>query len=146
MGRYFTLDEAAHALPIVEKYLREALYLKSEYEQADSELKTISRNIIMMGGTKVNPGHLLSLREHKDQSGRKLQEKFDAIQETGCLVKDLDAGLIDFPTLYRGREVYLCWRFGEPGIEFWHGVEEGFRGRKPIDDEFRQNHRGDQVS
>jgi hypothetical protein len=51
--------------------------------------------------------------------------------------------LIDFPALYQGREVLLCWKLGEDRIAFWHGVDEGFRGRKPIDDEFRENHRGD---
>ena len=58
------------------------------------------------------------------------------MQEIGCLIKDLDIGLIDFPTTYRGEEVYLCWKLGEPGIEYWHGVDEGFRGRKPIDQDF----------
>jgi hypothetical protein len=70
----------------------------------------------------------------------------DSIQEIGCLVKDLDIGLLDFPTLYRGREVYLCWRLGEQRIEHWHGVDEGFRGRKPVDDDFRENHRGEAVA
>jgi hypothetical protein len=60
-------------------------------------------------------------------------------------VKDLDIGLVDFPTTFNGVEVYLCWKLGEPGIEFWHGVEEGFRGRKPIDREFLENHRGDRA-
>ena len=56
----------------------------------------------------------------------------EQVQSFGCLIKDLDVGLIDFPTLYRGEEVYLCWKLGEDGIEFWHGVSEGFRGRKKI--------------
>jgi hypothetical protein len=58
------------------------------------------------------------------------------------MVKDLDIGLIDFPTLFRGREVYLCWRMGETGIRYWHG-EEGFRGRKEIDRDFLDNHSAD---
>jgi hypothetical protein len=61
----------------------------------------------------------------------------------GVLVKDLDTGLVDFPTLFRGVEVYLCWKLGENGIEFWHGVEEGFRGRKSIDQDFLDHHEGD---
>jgi hypothetical protein len=50
---------------------------------------------------------------------------------------------VDFPTLFRGVEVYLCWKLGESGIEFWHGVDEGFRGRKPIDQDFLDHHEGD---
>ena len=59
------------------------------------------------------------------------------------LVKDLDSGLIDFPTLFRGDEVYLCWKLGESGIGFWHKIEDGFPGRKPIDQDFKDNHRGE---
>ena len=54
----------------------------------------------------------------------------------GVEVKDLEVGLIDFPTLFRGEEVLLCWRFGEERIEQWHGLTEGFRGKRPIDEEF----------
>jgi len=57
-------------------------------------------------------------------------------------VKDLDIGLVDFPTLFRGAEVYLCWRLGEPAIQFWHGVDEGFAKRKAIDQDFRDHHNG----
>ena len=59
------------------------------------------------------------------------------------MVKDLDVGLIDFPTLYRGEEVYLCWKLGETGIQYWHGIDEGFRGRKKIDRDFLDNHKGE---
>jgi hypothetical protein len=65
------------------------------------------------------------------------------MEDMGVLVKDLDIGLIDFLTRYHGREVCLCWKLGEDRIAFWHGMEEGFRGRKAIDQEFVRNHRGD---
>ena len=55
-------------------------------------------------------------------------------------IKDLEIGLIDFPTLFRGQEVYLCWKLGEDKIRFWHGIHEGFRGRKAIDQDFLDNH------
>jgi hypothetical protein len=87
----------------------------------------------------------LNSRSRRDAAGAMLKNSIEAVQETGCLVKDLDIGLVDFPTLFRGVEVYLCWKLGEPGIEFWHGIEEGFRGRKPIDREFLDNHRGDRA-
>jgi hypothetical protein len=86
---------------------------------------------------------LLQARQKRDSSVAKLQATLEQVQEQGCVVKDLDIGLLDFPTLYRGQEVYLCWRLGEPRIDFWHGVDEGFRGRKPIDDEFLVNHTGE---
>jgi len=58
----------------------------------------------------------------------------EQVQEFGCVIKDLDMGLIDFPTLLRGVEVYLCWKLGEPTIAHWHGTSEGFASRKPIDE------------
>ncbi|HLV01558.1 MAG TPA: DUF2203 domain-containing protein, partial [Acidobacteriota bacterium] len=54
------------------------------------------------------------------------------IQDAGCLVKSVDEGLIDFPHIRDGREVYLCWRYGEDDIEYWHEVDAGFAGRTPI--------------
>jgi hypothetical protein len=70
----------------------------------------------------------------------------EKIHETGCIVKDLDKGLVDFPTLFRGEEVYLCWKMDEPAIEFWHRIEDGFAGRTAIDQEFRDNHKGDPLT
>ena len=56
----------------------------------------------------------------------------DDLHELGVLVKDLDLGLVDFPTLRDGEEVLLCWRVGEDEIRYWHGLEEGFAGRKEL--------------
>jgi hypothetical protein len=91
----------------------------------------------------VDRDRALTARSRRDASAAMLKGAIEAVQETGCLIKDLDIGLVDFPTLHKGVEVYLCWKLGEPAIEFWHGVDEGFRGRKPIDEDFLQNHRGD---
>jgi hypothetical protein len=146
MARYFTLEQAERALPAVEGAIREAIYLKSEYQTADTELREITRKIMASGGMVVDRDKVGSLRTRRDDAAERLKQAFELIQEHGCLVKDLDIGLLDFPTLYRGREVYLCWRLGETRIEFWHGVEEGFRGRKPIDKDFLDHHKGDEVS
>ena len=143
MPRYFTLEQAERALPGVERALREMLNHRSGYQEADAEFRGFTQNIMMMGGTQVDHGRINAIKSRKDNSLAGLKQKFEEIQETGCQIKDPDAGLIDFPTLYKDREVYLCWRFGEGAIEFWHGVDEGFRGRKKIDGEFLANHRGE---
>ena len=70
----------------------------------------------------------------------------ERIDELGVQVKDLETGLVDFPTLFRGEEVYLCWRMDEADIDHWHGVHEGFDGRKAIDRAFLDNHRGDDIT
>jgi hypothetical protein len=140
MPRYFTLAEAEQMLPEVDKALRDALFHKSEYQAADEELKRTTQRVRMSGGSRVDQGAFLATRARRDTSAAALKEIFDRIEEIGVLVKDLEIGLIDFLTLYRGKEVCLCWKLGEERIAFWHGMEEGFRGRKEIDEEFRGNH------
>lgn len=71
-----------------------------------------------------------------------LDDSLTAIQEHGAQVKDLDAGLVDFPTRYLGHEVRLCYRIGDSGISHWHGVEDGDRGRRRIDRRFLDHHSG----
>ena len=146
MPRYFTLDQAHDVLPGVERLIRQALALKSDYASAETELQQINRNIMMAGGSAVNRDHVMGLKTRKDSSLELLNSTLEEIQHRGCLVKDLDVGLLDFPTLYGDQEVYLCWRLGEDRIEWWHGIEEGFRGRKRIDQDFLAQHRGDLAS
>ncbi len=61
-------------------------------------------------------------------------QRIAEIDELGITVKDLDMGLIDFPCLRDGREVYLCWKLGEPGIDWWHEIDAGYAGRQPLED------------
>lgn len=143
MPRYFSLREAQDLLPVLEKEFRQALRIKQELEAAASGLAGYSQHLSLAGGAIVDQRKFLSLRSRRDALARRLKEVIDGIQEYGCQVKDLDLGLLDFPTLYRGKEVCLCWRLGEPEIAFWHEVDEGYKGRKPIDQAFRDNHRGD---
>jgi hypothetical protein len=145
MPRYFTLAESERLLPEVEKALREAISHKSEYQKADQELEAHSRRVRLSGGARVDRSAYVALRAQRDTSVAALKEALDRIEEIGALVKDLDIGLIDFLCRYRGEEVCLCWKLGEDGIHFWHGLEEGFRGRKPIDEDFVKSHQGDDI-
>jgi hypothetical protein len=144
MARYFTLAEAQRLLPRVERLLRDCLLHRSEATKAHEELETVSARIRMAGGLRVQPGPLLAARARRDASAASLKESFEKIQELGVLVKDLDIGLIDFMSRYRNQDVCLCWKLGEEKIGFWHGAEEGFRGRKPIDREFIEGHLSDE--
>jgi hypothetical protein len=143
MPRFFTLKQAEGVLRDIEPQLREAIRLKAQFQEADEILKSAAREITMRGGMAVNREQMSDTRNRRDSAVSRLQGIMESIQEQGCLVKDLDTGLLDFPTLYQDREVYLCWKLGEQGIDFWHGVDEGFRGRKPIDDDFLAKHKGD---
>ena len=140
MPRYFSLAESEQLLPDVERCLRDALFHRSEYLKADDELDGSVQHIRMSGGARVDRGAYLASRARRDTSAAALKDSLEQIEHIGALVKDLDIGLIDFLSLYRGREVCLCWKLGEERIRFWHGTEEGFAGRKEIDDEFRARH------
>jgi len=140
MPRYFMLQECQRLLPELESALRDALFHKSEYEKADAELDSSVHHIRSSGGANVDRPAYLARRARRDTSAAALREALQRIEQTGAVVKDLDIGLIDFLSLYRGREVCLCWKLGEDRIGFWHGTEEGFRGRKPIDEDFLSAH------
>jgi hypothetical protein len=143
MAKRFTLVEAQSLIPEVESLLRQALDAKGGYQDAEQVIHRFSEHVMMMGGVMVDRERALESRARRDEAASRLRNRIEAVLETGCLVKDLEIGLVDFPTLFRGVEVYLCWKLGESGITFWHGVDEGFRGRKPIDQDFLDHHQGD---
>jgi hypothetical protein len=143
MGRLFTLAQAERALPEVERLLRDALFHKAQYQTAEEELARTVQKIRMAGGSLVDVAGIRATRDLRNTSVAALKQALEAIEEIGALVKDLDIGLIDFMTVYQNREVCLCWKLGEEAIRFWHGAEEGFRGRKLIDGEFLNGHHGD---
>jgi len=143
MPRFFTLQQAEKLLPEVEAALQQTVALRSEYQAAETEWQHFSKRIALLGGVLVDHSQPVAHKQRRDESARRLKAAIENVQEFGCLVKDLDIGLIDFPTLLNGVEVYLCWKLGESGIHFWHGVDEGFRGRKPIDQQFLEQHQGE---
>ena len=143
MSKRFTLAEAEGLLPQIGQFLREAVALKSEYQEAEQAVEGLVQRIMLAGGLVVNRERALEERGRRDRMGDRLKTLVERIQEKGCVIKDLDTGLVDFPTLFRGEEVYLCWKMDEPGIRFWHGVHEGFAGSKAIDQDFLDHHQGD---
>jgi hypothetical protein len=143
MAKRFTLTEAESLLPEIDSIMREAVSLKAKYLEAEEAIQAFAQRVAMQGGVFVDRDTVLQNRADRDAHGERLKSAVERLQEFGCVIKDLDIGLVDFPTLFRGREVYLCWKMGEPGIRFWHGMDEGFAGRKPIDQDFLENHQGD---
>jgi hypothetical protein len=143
MPKHFTLAQAQSLIPRVDRLLREAMALKSGFIEAERALQSFSERIMLMGGVTVDRDRFLRAKNRRESEAERLRNAVQQLLDLGCLVKDLDTGLVDFPTLFRGQEVYLCWKLGEPSIEFWHGVDEGFRGRKAIDGDFRGHLAGD---
>jgi hypothetical protein len=132
--KYFSRREAEELLPVIGGCLGEALEHKKKIEERDEVLSRAAARIMALGGS-IPPLEELSVkRTEREGSVAELQKAVVQIQEMGCVVKDLEMGLIDFPSLRDGEEVYLCWKFGEKRIRFYHGIHEGFAGRKPLDD------------
>jgi hypothetical protein len=144
MGRHFTLAQAQRLLPEVERLLEAAVQSRERMSSREEELATLQRHVMLMGGVRIDAVHTFGLKAERDHAARQLKESVESIQELGVQVKDLEMGLVDFPALYHGREVLLCWRLGEPGIEYWHGLEDGFKGRRKIDRDFLDHHEGDE--
>lgn len=146
MGRLFTLAEAELLLKQLAPRVEECVRIYPLYREAEGELRGRVQRLQAMGGAQLNVTEFLRLKNRAAALLSRLQENIKFIEDTGCQVKDASMGLLDFPTRYRGRKVLLCWRWGEDSIAYWHGEEEGYRGRKPIDDDFLANHEGSAAS
>ena len=125
MPRYFTLQEARETLRAIRPIADEIREIRREILARRPEVWPVVERAAGNGGS---------------QSASKLVREFERldalvrqVQATGVLFKDLNLGLLDFPALKDGREVYLCWKFGEEDIAFWHEVEAGYAGRQPVE-------------
>ncbi len=136
MARYFTLREAESLIPALRECLEAAIDAKDRIGVIDGEMQELSARICMAGGIEVNPDQVARQKFERITLMRSVEAAVDEIQRSGCLVKDLDMGLLDFPALLDGVEVYLCWKLGETKIEWWHSTQEGYSGRRRIIDEF----------
>jgi hypothetical protein len=132
--RSFTLEEAQSLLPVLESLLRSAIDGKKQIEEADSEFQDVTHRIFLAGGMHLNIVHLARRKAEREKAVQRVKDALAEIDATGVQVKDLDIGLLDFPCEVEGQTILLCWKLGEKGITHWHGVSEGFAGRKPIDE------------
>lgn len=132
--RTFTLDEAQSLLPVLESLLRGAIQGKKLIEAVDAEFQEIAHRVFLNGGTHLEIVPLARRKAEREKAVHRVKDLLAEIGSIGVQVKDLDIGLLDFPCAVQGSIVLLCWKLGEPAITHWHGTEEGFAGRKPIDE------------
>jgi len=129
--RYFTPDEANAALAQVRPLAERMVAHRRRMIEAQARQEQLEEHVAGNGGgldTSV-PARLEAEVEH--EAGR-VAECVDAIGAFGAQVKDLDTGLLDFPSLRDGQEILLCWRLGEDEIRYWHTLDGGFAGRQPL--------------
>ncbi|HEV2960394.1 MAG TPA: DUF2203 domain-containing protein [Candidatus Angelobacter sp.] len=130
----FTLPEAQRLLPVLKSLLKRAMDGKQVIEQVEKELQELNHRILLSGGLFVDIPRVARRRAERDKAIQNTKDAMAEVEAIGVQIKDLDMGLLDFPCIVDDQVVLLCWKYGEEKIEFWHGLEEGFRGRKPIDE------------
>jgi hypothetical protein len=131
--RIFSLSEAERTLRELEPVLMDAMDSRKKVSALDEILNALSSRILLMGGMQIPYEKTAKVRFERNRLADSLRTALERISETGCVVKDLDSGLLDFPAIIKNEVVYLCWRLGEDRIRFYHRQDEGFAGRKPLD-------------
>lgn len=131
--KYFSLTEAERLRVQLEPVLIEAMEARRKMADVEVELRANAERIQRSGGLMVSYDNAVKVRREHTRLEEAVRDALERIQGTGCVVKDLDVGLLDFPARINDEEVYLCWRLGEDRIRFYHRQDEGFSGRKPID-------------
>ena len=129
--RYFTPEEANALLAQVRPVAESLVAHRRSLSVLTARRARRSARIAGNGGD-FDPREPRELDEQLDREAEAVVEAVDELQSLGVLVKDLDRGLVDFPALRDGEEVLLCWQVGEDEVAWWHGIEEGFAGRKPL--------------
>jgi hypothetical protein len=129
--RYFTAQEANEALEEVRPLTEELVTHRRALTELQERQSTLATRIAGNGGN-VEPHELEDVQERLDEEVAGIARCVARINDVGAQVKDLDAGLVDFPAIRDGEDVLLCWRLGEDEIGYWHGLDEGFSGRKPL--------------
>lgn len=122
--RYFSLDQANQLLEVLKPLVSEMLSIRTSILALQPQLESVLNKAVNNGGSLVSSEALNAFQALKDV----LYE----IQQYDVYVKDVNSGLVDFPSIRDGEVVYLCWRFGEDQIGYWHELESGFQGRKPV--------------
>ena len=126
MFLFFTTNEANDALPDVIKKFEYALAKKNEVTKLEQQLQ-------MSLSTTNSFEEFVTLKQKLNSAITKFYESVEILENTGVVVKSIEQGLLDFPSKRFNEEVWLCWKYGETEIRFWHEKDSGFMGRKPIE-------------
>jgi hypothetical protein len=122
--RLFTPEEANDLLPYLKPLLEDMLHVRDRLLEIQPELQPTLEKAIHNGNSSVSGAALKAMKQ--------LKEVIMEIRALGVEVKDVNRGLIDFPSIRDGELIYLCWAYHEKQVAYWHRMEEGFAGRRPI--------------
>lgn len=132
--RTFTLDESQSLLPVLESLLRATIAAKKTIDEVDAEQHELNHRIFLNGGMFLDVVPLARRKAERVKAEQRARDALAEIDSIGVQVKDIEIGLLDFPCEVDGQIILLCWKLGEKSITHWHGTQEGFSGRKPIDE------------
>jgi hypothetical protein len=141
LSKTFTLSEAQTLLPVLEALVRRAQAAARRVGELEHEMEQLSQRIFLAGGMHVNVAAVAKRKAQREKALEEARSTLAEMDEIGVQVKDLDAGLLDFPSVMDGKAVLLCWKLGEKEIGYWHSPEDGFEGRKPLDARFGKTER-----
>lgn len=130
--RYFSPEEVERLIPRLTPIMARVMAARAEAGEAQDWLEGEQRRITVAGGGRLDQAEWRAAKERLERGGRVVKDGLAAIEALGGVTKDLGLGLVDFLHLREGREVNLCWRYGEERITHWHGLTEGFARRKPL--------------
>lgn len=130
--RYFTVRAIEAMIPQLESLMGRVMDAHAEAARLRTALEGAQREVVLAGGMRLRPEWWRARRAGIEKANRDVRAGLGGLVATGGVPKDLELGLVDFLGLVGGREVNLCWRYGEKRIRFWHGLDEGFGGRKAI--------------
>jgi hypothetical protein len=134
-NKIFSVEEANGLIPMLEKALAELTTMGREITALRREIEVLSA--IESAGATGSNSDVRALREKEGAYSARFERFRQSLTEVshhGCIIRDLELGLVDFYTMSRGQVVCLCWRRGEARIEHWHPIDEGFSGRRPLED------------
>jgi hypothetical protein len=131
--RFFTEEEANAALTVVRPTVKRLVAARKLFVDAARRLETVQGRVAGNGGG-LDPQRVRDVQEGAAEAAAAITEIVAELEALGVQVKDLDEGLVDFPAQHPERDepVLLCWRLGEDEVSYWHGLDEGFAGRKPL--------------
>lgn len=130
--RYFTVDEANRLVPSLNETMLRLRELQNEAREKYEEMRRIRQVGYRADGNLIMLADYQRAKQDFDQLVAEANRILGEVHEMGCRVTDVELGLIDFPARVDSHEVYLCWQLGESAVAYYHGLREGFGGRRPL--------------
>ncbi len=125
--KYFTPEQAEKLLPMLQQKL-------SRLQAAKQAVELLEEIEIELEDEEQNYLYNLQLEKEYHRRQYLFYRELEALERQGCIIKDIEQGLVDFPCIFQGRDVFLCWRLGEEQLRYWHEIDNGYAERKPIVD------------